>query len=244
MNDLERRLHGTEDFLRRQIGSRAAREASARKLKRGAAEAFRRARRAALIFVALILALVVVDIAGASIGFFTWIAALAAILIMSLLSLTMATRAGRPKPAVAPTQDAVAKVPLPMLAGRCEAWLLDRCEELPHTALPSADLILARLQRMQPALEALPEASPLTADVRRLVGGHLPNLVDSYLALPPESRGRGSENDKRISESLTVVADELTRLCSEIDGCREASFEIEHRFIESRYREDEKLRRN
>jgi hypothetical protein len=243
VRDLERRLYGTEDFLRRQLGSRAAREASARKLRRGAAEAFRRARRAALIFAGLILALVAVDIAGASIGFFSWLFALVAIFIASLLSMTVPTRAGRARPPVAPGPDAVAKVPLPMLAGRCETWLLDRCEALPHTALPSADLILARLQRMQPALEALPEASPLTAEVRRLVGGHLPNLVDSYLALPPDSRGRGSDNDRRISESLVLVADELNRLCGEIDGCREASFEIEHRFIESRYREDDRLRR-
>jgi hypothetical protein len=160
-----------------------------------------------------------------------------------MLSMTLATRAGRARPPVIPSQDAIAKVPLPVLAGRCETWLLDRCEALPHGALPSADLILARLQRMQPSLEALPEASPLTADVRRLVGGHLPNLVDSYLALPPESRGGGSENDRRISDSLGVVAEELTRLCGEIDGCSEASFEIEHRFIESRYREDDSLSR-
>lgn len=244
MRDIERGLYDAEDFLRRQLGSRAAREANARKLKRGAAEAFRRLRRAAFLFVGLIFVLVAVDIAGASIGFLTWLFALCAVFVGSLLSMTMPTRAGRPAPPIAPTRDAVAKVPLPMLAGRCEIWLLDRCQDLPHTALASADLILARLQRMQPGLEALPDASPLTADVRRLVGGHLPNLVDSYLALPPESRGRGTENDKRISESLGVVAEELTRLCGEIDGCSEASFEIEHRFIESRYREDDRLRRS
>ncbi|HEX8192538.1 MAG TPA: hypothetical protein VF552_06520 [Allosphingosinicella sp.] len=243
MHELERSLHGAVDLFRRQAGSRAAREAGTRKLKRTAAEAFRRARRAAFIFVALILALVVFDVAGASIGFFTWLFALFGIFLAALLSLTLPSRGARKAPPL-PTQEAVAKVPLPMLAGRCETWLLDRCEELPHTALPSADLILARLQRMQPALDALPEASPLTADVRRLVGGHLPNLVDSYLALPPETRGRGTENDRRITDSLGVVAEELTRLCGEIDGCREASFEIEHRFIESRYRDDDRLRGN
>jgi uncharacterized SAM-binding protein YcdF (DUF218 family) len=244
VQELERSLHGAVDGFRRQIGSRAAREAGTRKLKRTAAEALRRARRAAFLFVGLILALVVLDVAGASIGFFTWLFALLGIFLASLLSLTLPTRAGRAKAPPLPTQEAVARVPLPMLAERCETWLLDRCEALPHTALPSADLILARLQRMQPALDALPEASPLTADVRRLVGGHLPNLVDSYLALPPETRGHGTDNDRRITQSLGVVAEELTRLCGEIDGCREASFEIEHRFIESRYRDDDHLRRN
>jgi hypothetical protein len=244
VHELERSLHGAADMFRRQMGSQAARAAGSQKLKRTAAEAFRRIRRAAFVFVGLLLALVVFDVAGASIGFFTWVFALFGIFLASLLSLTLPTRAGKAKAPPLPTPEAVARVPLPMLAGRCETWLLDRCEELPHTALPSADLILARLQRMQPALDALPEASPLTADVRRLVGGHLPNLVDSYLALPPETRGRGSENDRRITDSLGVVAEELTRLCGEIDGCREASFEIEHRFIESRYRDDDQLRRS
>jgi hypothetical protein len=243
VHELERSLNGAVDMFRRQVGSRAAREAGTRKLKRTAAEAFRRIRRAAFIFVGLLFALVVFDVAGASIGFLTWMFALFGIFLASLLSLTLPTRAARKAPPL-PTAEAVAKVPLPTLAGRCEAWLLDRCDELPHTALPSADLILGRLQRMRPALEALPESSPLTADVRRLVGGHLPSLVDSYLALPPESRGHGTENDRRITASLGVVAEELTRLCGDIDGCREASFEIEHRFIESRYGENEHLRRS
>jgi hypothetical protein len=85
-------------------------------------------------------------------------------------------------------------------------------------------------------LAGVPQASPLHGEVRRLVGGHLPRLVDSYLALPPEERDPRSENSRRLSESLDVVAGELTRLCGEIDGCRSADFEIEHRFIETRYR--------
>ena len=234
MRELERALVETEDFLIRQLGSRAAREASKRKLKRGAAEALRRLRRAGLIFVLLLLALVVWAVAVSPIGFFTWLVALPAVFLAAAISMTFATRgARRPE---APTEAAVARIPLPTLAGRCEQWLLDRCEELPRAALPAADLILARLQHLQPGLAELPEGSPLHGEVRRLVGGHLPRLVDSYLALPPEARAPGSENDARIAESLDVVAGELTRLCGEIDGCRAASFEIVHRFIETRYR--------
>lgn len=241
MGELEHRLYEAEDFLRRQLGSRATREATKRKLKRGAAEAFRRVRRAAFLFAGLLLALVAADVVLFSVGFFTWLLALFAFFLVAMLSLTVPTRAAR-RPA-APSREAVARIPLPALAGHCEQWLLDRCDELPRAALPSADLILARLQRLQPALDSLPEADPTTAELRRLVGGHLPNLVDSYLALPPEARAPGSDNDRRIVDSLEVVAGELTRLCGEIDGCREASFEIEHRFIETRYREDDRLTR-
>lgn len=241
MRDLERTLVDTEDFLLRQLGSRTAREASARKLKRGAAEAFRRVRRAGLIFVVLVLALIAASAFGAGIGFFTWLVALPVIFLAAALSMTFPTRAARPPQA--PTPEAVAQIPLPILAGKCETWLLDRCDELPRAALPAADLIVGRLRHLQPALADVPAASPLHGEVRRLVGGHLPRLVDSYLALPPQARDPRSENSRRLAESLDAVAEEMSRLCGEIDGCRATSFEIEHRFIESRYREDPSLRR-
>lgn len=241
MREIERALGDTEDFLMRQLGSRAAREASARKLKRGAAEAFRRARRAGLIFVLLVFALILASALGAGIGFFTWLIALPVIFLASGLSMTFPTRAGR-APTV-PTPEAVAQIPLPVLADKCETWLLDRCDELPRAALPAADLILGRLRHLQPALADVPAASPLHGEVQRLVGGHLPRLVDSWLALPPGAREPRSENSRRLAESLDAVAEEMARLCGEIDGCRATSFEIEHRFIESRYREDPSLRR-
>jgi uncharacterized integral membrane protein len=240
MREFERAIGDTEDFLMRQLGSRAAREASARKLKRGAAEAFRRVRRAGLIFVLLLLALIAASAFGTGIGFFTWLIALPVIVLAAAISMMFPTRAGRAPPA--PTPEAVAQVPLPTLAEKCETWLLDRCEELPRAALPAADLILGRLRHLQPALADIPAASPLHGEVRRLVGGHLPRLVDAYLALPPEARDTRSENSRRLAEGLDAVAEEMNRLCGEIDGCRATSFEIEHRFIESRYREDPSLR--
>ena len=243
MRDLERALVDTEDFLMRQLGSRAAREASSRKLKRGAAEAFRRMRRAGLIFVLLMFALIAASAFGAGIGFFTWLVALPVIFLAAALSMTFPTRAGRVPPTPTPTPEAIAQVPLPVLAGKCETWLLDRCDDLPRAALPAADLIVARLRHLQPALADIPAASPLHGEVRRLVGGHLPRLVDSWLALPAEAREPRSENSRRLAESLDAVAEEMNRLCGEIDGCRATSFEIEHRFIESRYREDPSLRR-
>jgi hypothetical protein len=239
MRDLERALVDTEDFLMRQLGSRAAREASARKLKRGAAEIFRRVRRAGLIFVLLLFVLIALSMFGSA-GFFTWLIALPAIMLAAMLSMTFPTWSGRtPR---APTQRDVARIPLATLAQRCDRWLLDRCDELPRAALPSADLIVERLRHLAPGLADVPDGSPLQGEVRRLVGGHLPRLVDSYIALPPDARGPRSENSLRLTESLAAVAEELTRLCGDVDGCREASFAIEHRFIESRYRDDLSLR--
>lgn len=240
MSDFERRMVQMQDAALRQLGSRAVRRRHGDRLKRGVGEALRRARRAGLIFVLLVFALILLS-AFAEVGFVTWLVALPVMMLAAMISMTFPTRRAR-RPRV-PPEKALADMPLPALAGRCEQWLVDRCDALPRAALPAADEILARLERLQPALHDLPETNPLNGEVRRLVGSHLPRLVDTYVALPPEQRDPRSDNSRRIAEGLGAVADELGRLCGEIDGCRSAAFEIEHRFIEARYKEDDSLRR-
>lgn len=229
--DFERRLYDTEDFLERQLGSRATRELAKRKVQRGMREVGRRVRRAAIVFVLLVLALIVADVAGASIGFVTWLIALPTLFLVALLTLTMSTRK-RAEPAVLGSGSAQ---PLDRLASSTEDWLLERCRDLPRPALPALDSILYNLREVQPCLTELPETSHLHGETQRLVGQHLPRLVNSYLALPHEARAPGSENELRIAESLDLVAQELHLLCGKVGEERSSGFEINRRFIESRY---------
>lgn len=241
--DLERVLVETEDFLMRQIGTRAGRDANMRRVRRGFGEAFARGRRAAIIFLGLIFALILASIFGASVGFFTWLIALPAFMLSALVSLSFPTRGSRVREPQVSHEEALQRMPLPTLAGRCGEYLADRASDLPRAALPAADQILARLNQLQPHLADLPANEPIAGEARRLIGGHLPRLVDSYLALPPSERGAASENSRRIAESLDIVADELAELCRNLDECRSSSFQTEHRFIETRYRPDGDLRR-
>lgn len=232
--DFERILGETEDFLRRQLGSRAAREASKRRLRRGAGEVFRRIRRAALLFVLLVAALILWSVAISPVGFFTWLVALPTIFLAALISLTFPTRRFRRERAE-PAISADAR--LDRLAEHTEEWLLDRGRDLPRAAWPALETILVRLDDLQPGLSGLAPTDPLAGEARRLIGSHLPLLVDSYAALPPEKRDPASESSRRVVESLDVVAGELTRLCDQIDGCRTSAFETQARFIETRYRD-------
>lgn len=234
MPNLDQVLVDTEDFLRRQLGSSTAREAHKRRLQRGVGEAFRRVRRAALLFVLLLLALIAVDVAGASMGFLTWLVAAPALVLAAMVSLLWPTRQGR-RPQFPTASAGRQPLGLEALAGRCAEALLERSRDLPRPALPAADAILSRLRDLQPHLDTLPEGSPAAGEARRLIGDHLPRLVDTYLALPPGARSPGSESDRRIAESLDIVADELARLCEQLDACRTSDFETQRRFIESRY---------
>ncbi len=230
--EIDRALTETEDFLRRQLGSRAARESQKRKVQRGIREMLRRMRRSALLFVGLLTALIVYSIVVAPIGFLTWFVALPTVFLIALLALFWPSRRRHRS---FEASDTPAR--LEAAAARTEEWLLERCPELPRQTLPAVDTILVTLSELQPGLAALPKGTPIEGEARRLICQHLPRLVDSYLDLPPAERGSRSESTVRLTESLEIVADELMRLSADITQNRRLGFDTQHRFIETRYRD-------
>ena len=79
---------------------------------------------------------------------------------------------------------------------------------------------------LQPHLGELDPASTLAGDARRLIGQHLPRLVDSYLELPASARAPGSESSQRFTESLDIVAGELDSLLETC--CRDRQIDLRH----------------
>ncbi len=234
--ELERVLYETEDFLRRSLGSTSAREAKKRKLRRKFEEAIRRVKRALFLFAGLLTALVGYAIFFGDIGFFTWLVAIPTAFLIAFVSLFWGSpRRAEPIDVAAPGAPAL---PLGELAARAEEGLLDRCEELPGRALPAADAIMARLNELQHHLGDLDPASLPAGDARRLIGQHLPRLIDSYLDLPASARAPGSESSQRFTESLGIVAAELDTLLETCCRDRQTDFDTQQRFIETRYRED------
>lgn len=238
--DLERILYETEDFLRKSLGTSEQRAAKKRKAQRQWEEFGRRLRRAGVILASLLVALVAAAIAFGGIGFFTWIIALPTALFVALVSLSWPS--GRKEPQLGVDPSGAPALPLAELAARAEEGLLDRCRELPGRAQGAADAILARLAELQPHLGQLDPASVLAGDARRLIGQHLPRLIDSYLDLPSSARAPGSESSQRLTESLSIVANELDSLLETCCRDRQMSFDTHRRFIETRYKEEKDLR--
>jgi hypothetical protein len=238
--ELETVLYQTEDFLRRAIGSPGLRAAKKRRFHRKVEEFGRRARRSGFVLVGLLGLLLLYSILVAPVGFFAWVAAVPAIFFLALLLLFQPTRHARR--AAAPAGEAPAALPLADLAIRAEETLLDRCDQIHGRAIPAADAIMSRLRELQPHFGGLDPADPLAGDARRLIGQHLPRLLDSYVALPPSGRAPGSESSRRFTESLDIVAGELDHLLGQCCRDSQASFDTQSRFIEARYKEDERLR--
>lgn len=238
--ELERVLYETEDFLRRAIGSPTRRAAKKRRMQRKMEEIGRRARRSGFIVAGLLAGLLIASLVDPAL-FLAWIFAVPVILFVGIVLMFQPTRhARRMENEARLTPDTL---PLPELAIRAEEGLLDRCDELPGRALPAADRIMANLREMQPHLyEFGPGDEELAGEIRRLAGQHLPQLVDSYLALPAQTRASGSESGRRVTESLGIVADEMDHLLERCCRDRQSDFDTHSRFIETRYREDDRLK--
>jgi hypothetical protein len=237
--EIERVLYQAEDFLRRNVlRPKSAREAHKRRARRKFAEVLRRIRRAGFIVAGLLVALVVTDIV-ASVGFVAWIVAVPTIFLIAFLSLFWPTRRREaPVTASAPASPRS----LTDMAIRVEEGLIDRIDELPARALPAADAVIARLGELQPHLSELEPNSLAAGDARRLICEHLPRLVDSYLGLPPAMRGPQSDSSQRFAESLATVAEEIEHLLETCCRDKQLSFDTQHRFIETRYRDHRALK--
>ncbi|MGL4543613.1 MAG: hypothetical protein ACRCUI_14000, partial [Polymorphobacter sp.] len=92
---------------------------------------------------------------------------------------------------------------------------------------------------LEPQLAELPANDPVAADLNRLLGQHLPELVERYTKVPVAQRQApgvdGANIEKRLIDGLSVVDSELARVSEQLaEGDRNA-FLIQGRFLESRY---------
>lgn len=216
-------------------------------LERGVRSILIRLRRAGLTFAGLFAALVVYMIGFGGVGFFTFLLAMFAILMMTMMVVFLPVRhRSRRKEewTERPVVDGGAAVRLDRLTAQTEQWLVQRCRALPHQAGPALDRIVFRLRELEPSLATVPSQSPIGGEAQRLIGQHLPSLVDTYLGLPAAERGFHSPTSERLAESLVIVADQLDDLCERIADERRMGFETERRFIETRYKDGDGLRPN
>lgn len=227
-----------EELVRRNLGSRAARDRARQRVERGARSVLRRLRNAALTFVGL-LVLLIAGLATGALGIVSGLLALLAAFIITLMVLFWPSRR---RPAQPPrTIDGGAATRLDRLAAQAEDYLLDRNRALPHLAAPALDRIVERLRDLEPSLATVPPEAPIGGEAQRLIGQHLPGLIDNYLALPPSERPFEGDNSRRLAESLGIVADELDELCERIGEERRTGFETERRFLETRYQGGDRL---
>lgn len=231
--DVAGMLRQADEFLRRNMKSKAVRSAEKRRQDRQSREADARIRWAALAGGASGAAILGVGALVAPVAVPVLAAAGGGALLVAVGSLFRPSRRGA-------RDGDFSQAELAYLPGDAEDWLLARREGLPFECRRQLDRIFQRLGDLQPHLAALPSQSTSAWEARRLLGDHLPRLVFAYEAIPLSAREEDPQVRARLCAGLDTVADALDDLCHEV--CRDPllTFETQGRFLESRYRGEDK----
>ena len=135
-----------------------------------------------------------------------------------------------------------ADAPPSALPAATDAWLDRQRRSLPALASPQIDAISAHLATLETQLARVPAGDPVAQDLSRLLGKHLPELIDRYTRVPSEQRARTIEADGRnldttLVEGLKVVEAELARASDALSAADRDAVRIQGKFLEARYNE-------
>ena len=214
-------------------GSRPAAAARRRQIGRTAQGVGRKLANMGMAIGALIVATIAFGLFVGPIGWTgLFVVALATLAILMLFSVWP----NQPK-RVAYSED----VPTPTLLRQLDTLLTRERRALPAPAARPIDAISAQLPLLESRLGEMDALDPLAQDARRLVGKHLPELIDRYERVPSEYRhhpdGEGLTVDQRLVASLEAARTALDDIGAKLaQGDRDA-FETQGRFIESRYKD-------
>lgn len=124
------------------------------------------------------------------------------------------------------------------LVGRTELWLEHQRPALPPPAVTLVDQIGVQLDALGLQLEHVDQHHPATAEVRKLVGEHLPEMVDSYRKIPGHLRGEkrgGSSPDQQLTESLGKISEEIDSVTRQLAEGSLDDLAIRTRYLDYRY---------
>jgi hypothetical protein len=226
MISLSDALQSAGDFLRRHTKSKAVRDAERRRQERRQQLAMRQAKRGATVAGVTAIgtfgyAITVTPVAMAAVA-----AGGAAVAGVALLQLCLSAW---------PRKQTFSRDELMALPMQAEEWLLDKRSTLPLVAAGSVDAILTALGDLPRHLARVDPASTLAWEARRLIGEHLPVLVNGWTALPAATRERDGELLDRLVSGLGTISAELIRIAEEASRDERASFETRERYLGTRY---------
>ncbi|HYI38703.1 MAG TPA: hypothetical protein VE053_00120 [Allosphingosinicella sp.] len=200
---------------------------------RAAGMAARRVATMGMAIAALIVATIAFGLIVGPIGitglFLVGLAALAILLLASFLPV-------EPKRVTYTEQ-----LPTATVIRQLEKMLVRRRRALPAPAAQRANAIGAQLPLLESKLSEVDPLDPLAQDARRLMGKHLPELIERYERIPDAYRhqpdGDGLTADQRLAAGLDAARKALGEIGDKlVQGDRQA-FETQGRFIESRYKD-------
>lgn len=134
------------------------------------------------------------------------------------------------------------QLPTATVVRQLDGLLVRERAALPAPAARRVDAISAQLPLLESRLAEVDALDPLAQDARRLMGKHLPELLERYERIPAAYRhqtdGEGLTADQRLVASLEAAAEALGDIGDRLTRSDRQAFETHGRFIESRYRDE------
>jgi len=231
MSEVDRAVARAGDYLTRtRANSRLAQRSRARQRQRLQA----RTGRIVLAAVAIILGAISWGLIVGPIGLG---GLFLAILLMLVASIVFWNWPGFAESAEAP----VPTTELALLPVRTEEWLAKQRLALPAPAVQLVDGIGLKLETLSTQLQSLDEREPAAAQVRKLIGDDLPELVKGWQRVPVPLRGaerNGMTPDRQLVEGLEVVDSELRRMSEQLAAGDLDKLAVQEKFLQLKYRGD------
>ena len=223
----------SELFARYDGRPAAARGAAGRRYARDVRSIGRRVANMGIALGALIVATIAFGLLVGPIGWTgLFLATVAAFILMFFFSVWPA----EPKRPVYSDQ-----LPNRTVVQQLDSYLARQRRALPAPAAQRIDAISTTLPLLEARLADVDALDPLAQDARRLMGKHLPDLIDRYERIPAAYRGErdgdGKTVDERLLSSLDAAREALDEIGSKLAKDDLSAFETQGRFIESRYKE-------
>jgi hypothetical protein len=230
MADADQIVARNDERLHRMNLADVARRGRARRRQMAAENAGKRIMRASFVGGAVVAALLFWGLAIGPVG-------TTGLILAVLLGLAGMVMAGVWNSNVPQPQDLAQASPAAMPAAT-EAWLYR--QRLPASAAPQIDAIGSSLATLETQLQRVPATDPIAQDLSRLLGKHLPELVERYTRVPVDQRSRTIDSDGRTIETtlidgLKIVAAELARASDALAAADRDAVVVQGKFLEKRY---------
>ena len=124
------------------------------------------------------------------------------------------------------------------LVGNTELWLEAQRPALPPPAMALVDQLGVQLDALGLQLEGLDEKQPQIAEVRKLVGDYLPEVVSTYTSIPRHLRAEpnaGRSPDEALTESLGRISSEIDSVTRQLAAGQIDKLAVRTQFLGYRY---------
>jgi hypothetical protein len=233
-NQVNQAIARFDEVMGRIDRSAASRDAERRQFSRSSSAWAQRIATAAIVVGLLFAATVIIGVVLNGIGVGGFVLSLVAMAAAAFYFLLPR----REKPIVDFKDD----MPNKAVVERLDSLLVRKRPALPSPAALRIDAISRQLPLLESRLSETEILDPLAQDARRLMGKHLPELIERYERVPAAYRGErdgeGLTVDERLVQGLDAAKTALDDLGRKLAHEDLAAFETQGRFIENRYKDD------